>query len=115
MAWTIFITFIYCECGERVSNGFSDMYDVICEFQWYLFSIEVQQMLPTILIIAQEPVTLHGFANTSCTRETFKKVGLLFKYESEAKLLKKKKFLQVVHLGFTIFRMVMFCRLQSLN
>lgn len=67
--------FISCELGERFCNSIDEICDVIERLNWYSFSIEVQRMLPFIIIIAQQPVALEVFGSVLCQRETFKKVG----------------------------------------
>lgn len=71
------ITLIYCEFAERVTAGFDEICDMICDLQWYLFPKEIQKMMLTIIVNSQEPVTMQGFANCSCSREQFKKVGFI--------------------------------------
>lgn len=66
--------FAFVELGQRITNAFDDIDETIGQFDWYLFPIGVQKMLPTILIHAQKPVTLDCFGKISCLRESFKKV-----------------------------------------
>lgn len=43
--------------------------------------MNVQKILPTILIHAQQPINIHCFGSIPCNRETFKKVKAnLFAY-----------------------------------
>lgn len=37
--------------------------------------MDVQKMLPTIVMCAQQPVIIVGFGNILCTREVFKNVN----------------------------------------
>lgn len=71
------ITLIYCEFAERVSSGFDEICDMICELHWYLYAEEIQKMMPTIIVNSQEPVNMDGFANCSCSRVQFKKVKFI--------------------------------------
>lgn len=64
-----------CEIGERFESKFNEIGNVIDQFKWYSFPIEVQQMLPIIILITQQPVTLEVFGSISCLRESFKKVS----------------------------------------
>lgn len=75
LLWTNLTIFIFCECGQRVTNKFTEVNDIICQLNWYLFSIEIQRMMPNIMMITQRPVILRGFGNCYCTREAFKNVS----------------------------------------
>lgn len=75
MFWLFFVTFDYCEFGERVSNKFNEVDNIFCHLNWYTFPKDIQRMLPTIIISTQEAVFLRGFANYSCTRESFQNVS----------------------------------------
>lgn len=79
MFWALNIIFICCECGERVSNAFEEINDAIDELDWYLYPIEVQKILPTIIMHAQMPVIFKCFGNIACTRAFFKTVSLTLK------------------------------------
>lgn len=68
------IIFLTCELGQRLTNAFEQIQDEIKKFEWYLFSSEIQQMLPTILIVSQQSIELECFGSISGLRETFKKV-----------------------------------------
>lgn len=66
--------FISCELGQRISNEFSDINDLIDQFHSYRFTIEMKRILPMALIIAQKPVSIGCFGSSLCCRETFKRV-----------------------------------------
>lgn len=70
--WTFAFLFMICEFGERVSAGFYESYEIICELQWY--STNIQRMLHIVMISVQEPCILRGFGNIPCAREQAKKV-----------------------------------------
>ena len=73
--------FIFCHFGERASGESSEMGDEIYQrIDWYTFPLDIQRMIPTILIGAQEPVILRGFGNVTCTRDAFKKVKFYAQY-----------------------------------
>lgn len=65
---------ISCDLGERLSNSYSGIMKKIEQFEWYLFAIELQKILPIIMIAAQQPVEIECFGSISCSHETFKKV-----------------------------------------
>lgn len=75
MFWSFSLIFIFCDFGERVSSGFGEINDAISAFDWHLFPIGAQRMLPTILIVTQQPVALRGFGNVSFLREVFANVS----------------------------------------
>lgn len=67
---------ILCELGQRLSDAFEEVGDEIEAFEWDLFPHEIQKLLPVMMMVGQQPVTLECFGSTSGTRETFKKVCL---------------------------------------
>lgn len=79
MFWSFLFVFFLCEFGEFVSDRFSECYNVIYEYHWYLCTTEVQQLIPIILIGTQYPITIRGFGNISCDRYSFKRVTNTYK------------------------------------
>lgn len=75
--WIFIFIFIYCELGQRVSEAFDKPYDAICQFKLHLFPMDVQRMLPIIIVGAQQPIDLRGYGNISCTRDSFKRVSVI--------------------------------------
>lgn len=67
--------FVVCNFGEIMSNKFYEVDNTIYDCDWYTFPNEIQQIFPIIMMGAQQPVILEGFANLTCTREAFKKVN----------------------------------------
>ena len=61
-----------------VTGSFADLNDAIYQLDWYTFPSEIQRMLPTLMINAQQEVNIKGFGNVLCTRETFQKVNSVF-------------------------------------
>lgn len=71
----IFATlFIYCEFGERVAHEFNIFHEKLCNCNWYLFSIEVKRIFLITISGTERPTPIQGFANCTCTRDTFKAV-----------------------------------------
>lgn len=68
------LVFIYCEIGEQVTARFDEINDTFYEMDWQLFPIATQRMMPTILMVAQNPVRFNGYGNIPAVRGTFKKV-----------------------------------------
>lgn len=69
--------FIYCEAAERVTNEFNIFHEKLCQSQWNQFSNQTQKIYLIALSGTQESVVMHGYANTTCTREAFKRVIFL--------------------------------------
>lgn len=67
--------FFQCEIGQQISNAYEDIDDLVEEFDWHLFSHEMQRTLPIILIVTQNPIGFECFGSTSALRVTFKKVS----------------------------------------
>ena len=68
------VLLITCELGQQINLAFIDCSDMIDQFDWYLFPIEIQRMLPLILNFAQQPIEVKCFGSAACDRETFKYV-----------------------------------------
>lgn len=65
-----------CEMGQRFTTEFDDVGDAVDKLNWYLFPIGVQRLLPTVIISAQQQLTIECFGSVSCQRESFKKVSI---------------------------------------
>lgn len=74
------VALFICELGQRLTNAFGEIGDVIADFDWYLFSFEIRKLLPTLLMVAQQPVALECFGSISGSRDTFKTVSLHFTF-----------------------------------
>lgn len=70
--------FIYCECGDRLTNKFNWFHEKLCQCRWYKFKLEMQQSYSIALSCTQESVVIEGFLNVVCTREAFKRVNTAF-------------------------------------
>lgn len=66
--------FVSCEIGQRGSDLFIEIEDEIIQFEWHSFPSKIKPMLPTIIIIAQQPVEIECFGSISCNRDVFKQV-----------------------------------------
>lgn len=64
-----------CEMGHRFRDAFSDMNDALGQLNFYLFPIDIQRILPTVIMYAQEPLNVGFFGSLSATREQFKQVS----------------------------------------
>lgn len=75
--WSFSLAFFFCEFGELISSNYGDLPIGLYDNKWYFYPLNEQRMIPTILIGTQDVVTLCGFGNVRCTRETFKTVWFL--------------------------------------
>lgn len=69
--------FLSCELPHRMNITFCECGDIVEHFKWYMFPVEVQQMVPMVLTFVQKPVVLKCFGSTTADRETFKKVSVV--------------------------------------
>lgn len=76
MSFDVCNTFIIlctsCEFGQRLANAFSEINDLMDQFQWYRFPIKVQRILPMVIVLAQKRVSYECFGSFSCGRKAFK-------------------------------------------
>lgn len=63
---------IVCELGQGINSTFDECIDIIDQFEWYSFPIDIQRMLPLFLNFAKEPIEIKCFGTVTCDRETFK-------------------------------------------
>lgn len=68
------LIFISCELGQRMSDAFNEFNDVIDQSKWYLFPNKLKRILPTIMVVSQEPFVFECFGGISCCREVFQNV-----------------------------------------
>lgn len=74
--WAINVVLIACELGQRISNSFETIENRINLLAWYSLPIEVQRILPIIMINAQQPAIVAFFGSIACSRLQFKKVKI---------------------------------------
>lgn len=67
--------FLTCELGERIASLFNELDNEIVQLEWYLFPMEVQKLLPMVMINTQESIVIQCFGSVACTRWQFKKVS----------------------------------------
>lgn len=78
LAWSFIIIAITCEFGERcVTERFQLYANKLNRSKWYLFTLDMQQMMLIFMSDAQQSTYIRGFANIVCTRDYFKKVEIL--------------------------------------
>lgn len=69
------VIFVICELCQRVSDRFEESNDTMEKFDWISFPIEVQRMLPIVIISAQQSTQFKVFGSTVCCRESFQKAS----------------------------------------
>lgn len=71
--WAYFSILLICELGDRVINHFEDI-DISYLCNWHMFPTNVRRILPMVLMNTQFAVTLAGYGNIPCSRDTCKRV-----------------------------------------
>lgn len=66
--------FLFCEFGEGVSNGFSEIGIAIDQLDWYQLPHELWPILLTVTIVTHKSFGFGGLGRASCAREVFKRV-----------------------------------------
>lgn len=61
--------------GQRLSIAYNEIDNKINQLDWYLLPMEVQRMLPMLMINTQQPYKIVCFGSILCERETFKIVS----------------------------------------
>ena len=74
--WATNLVLAACELGQRFSDTFCEIEYSIADLHWYFLPINIQRMLPTITVYAQEPFVVNFFGSVVCCRDQFKKVRL---------------------------------------
>lgn len=77
---TIWLPLFYmlCDFGEHVTIASGRLNTSFYSNSWYLCPIEMQRYFLVILLAAQKPLYMEGFARLNCSRETFKRVNNIF-------------------------------------
>lgn len=73
------LVFIVCELCQQVCNGFEEMNKTMDQLYWLSYPVEIQRLLPMVIIFAQKPVIFIVFGSITCCRESFKKVTSIIK------------------------------------
>lgn len=74
MSYAFGALLVACELSQRVNVAFEECDKIIEQFDWYRFPLEIQRILPTIIIYAQRPVEIKCFGSMACNRAAFKDV-----------------------------------------
>lgn len=68
------LIFMYCEIGNNISVKFYGINNALYDLDWNTFPQAIRRMMPTILIVSQQPQQLTAFGGGKISRETFKRV-----------------------------------------
>lgn len=68
------VVFMFCELGEELNGQTKEINDAMWDSDWDSFPLNLQRMMPMILLSTQHPEELTAYGGTLCTRDTFKKV-----------------------------------------
>lgn len=72
IGYTFVTLFAVSESGESITHQFNQFNENLWKCHWYSFPLAMQRIYSIVLVGVQEPVTILGYANTVCNRETFK-------------------------------------------
>lgn len=76
MIGSVGFVFVCCEFGHKLSYAFEEIDHVITQLDWYKFPLQLEKLLPILVVCAQQPADLRVFGSVSCAREDFKTVCL---------------------------------------
>lgn len=72
------VLFIFCYCGNRVTDSFEQISVAAYNSIWYMYPMEMRKKLPTIIQMAEKPIYITGLSLIVCSLETFKVVITMF-------------------------------------
>lgn len=67
---------VACELGQRVTDAFTSINDVIDQFNWYRYPAVMKRILYAILPTVQKPIDVKCFGSFAANRETCRKVSV---------------------------------------
>lgn len=70
------ILFTSCELGQRIGFSYDECREIVDQFDWYLFPVEIQRIWPMLLNFTHQSFQLKCFGSIECNRDTFKSVSL---------------------------------------
>lgn len=73
--WAFIMVFFACEIAQRNSNATENIDYAVHRFDWYLFPLKLQRILPTVMMNTRRPIEIICFGSIACNRATFKKVS----------------------------------------
>lgn len=76
ISWSFIIIFSCSELGETMAFQFNVFHELLCQSNWYEFSIDMQRMLIIFMLDTQQLAFIRGYGNIVCTRDAFKNVNI---------------------------------------
>lgn len=74
MVASIAFVVLFCELGEMLSKAYDQIDQQLFNCNWYKFPNEIRRMLLVVIANVQQPVTICGYGNILCGRDTLKRV-----------------------------------------
>lgn len=75
--YVLLLLCVACELGQRVTDIFDSVADVIEQFGWYSHPVTMRRMFLTILPFVQKPIDIKCFGSFAANRDNLKKVRLI--------------------------------------
>lgn len=69
------VLFTMCELAHRYIQAFDECDEMVDQFDWYIFPVKIQRMMPLILNFTQQSNEIKCFGSAACNREAFKYVS----------------------------------------
>lgn len=67
--WALNLVLIICELGQRSSDTCSSFEEeLITKLDWYLYPLEIQQMMIPMIIYSKKLISFEFFGSLSCSR-----------------------------------------------
>lgn len=67
---------LFCLFGHETTENYETVYRALCtNWKWYEFPLEIQKLLPMLLVNAEQPVHLKAYFSVYCTRDFMKSVS----------------------------------------
>lgn len=73
--WSFVANFLFCEFGENVTSHFNELHNTLCQTEWNLYPIDIQRLLPIIMMSTRKEIILEGFGGVQLTRQAFETVS----------------------------------------
>lgn len=74
------MVFTICALGQKLSQNFEDIADLVEQYDWYLFTEEINRILLTIITILQRSIAIECFGSLEAGHEAYKKVSSISKH-----------------------------------
>lgn len=88
------LVFTICALGQQLSQNFEEIADLFEQYDWYLFTEEINRILLTIITILQRSIAIECFGSLEAGHEAYKKVSSIRKTNQKNK---KNYFYKQIH------------------